>query len=322
MSNSREIVICGLDGVLALIEHRLHHLHNDEGQKHWDKFLQACIDDMPNLPLIDRLNQARAEGVPVVIVTTRESSVRDQTLAWLRRWDIGYDGLWMRPARDRTEAGRFKATVIDQHYPGLKIRRVYESTQHLGVVRWCDERSIPCTLIGPNQGSGDSREQLELKVVRHSCEHVSLYPFYGEDDFAWDERLNHLATTPCRPCQAQEQAQERQQKATEAKLAAKERGLPPLEGSDRQVEWAESIRLNAFGAVDKVLRWVEENNEQAEAEDPDHWSTIKQGIAKAITWLEEQVEAKWWIDHRHGIMNNLDGGRVLLSAVAEQEGYF
>jgi len=322
MPTSREIVICGLDGVLALIEHRLHHLYNDEGIKHWERFLEACSGDMPNLPLIDRLNQARAEGIPVVIVTGRSSAVQDKTLAWLKQWDIGYDGLWMRPARDFTEAGRFKAAIIQQHYPGAKIRRVYECTQHLGVARWCEENSIPCTLIGPNQGDGDSREQLELKVIHHSCEHTALYPFYGEDDFAWDERVKQLAMAPCRVCQAEEQNEERQRRATEAKLAARERGLPPLEGSDRQVEWAESIRLSAFGAIDKVFRWIEENDEHARAEDPDHWDTVKQGIGKAIAWLEEQVEAKWWIDHRHGIMNNLDGGRALLSAVAEQEGYF
>jgi hypothetical protein len=321
MSGNQEIVICGLDGVLALIEHRLHHLYNEEGVKHWDRFLDACDEDMPNLPLIDRLNQARAEGVPVVIISGRNTSVKDKTEKWLADWHIGYDALWMRPARDYSKAGEFKAAIIEQHYHGMQVRRVYETTQHLDVARWCEQNMIPCTLIAHNQGNGESREQLDLKVIRHACEHVVLHPFYGDDDYTWDERAQQLAASPCRVCQADEQEQERQQKAAQARLFASERGLPPLEGSDRQVAWAETVRLSAFGAVDKVLKWMDEVDAQAEEEDPDYWYGVKQGIKRSIEFLEEQCEAKWWIDHRHGIMNNLDGGRALLSSIAQEMGY-
>jgi hypothetical protein len=322
MNAPQEIVICGLDGVIALLEHRLHHLHNEEGVKHWDRFLAACSDDMPNLPLIDRLNQARAEGVPVILLTGRSSAVKRQTEQWLRDWGIGHDALWMRPAGDFRPAAEFKAAVLEQHFPGARIRRVYESVQHLAMANWCTERTIPCTLVGPNQGNGESREQLDLRVVTHCCDHTMLYPFYGDDDYTWEERLQQLAAAPCRLCQAEEQAAARRQKASEARLAARERGLPPLEGSERQVEWAEGIRLTAFAAIDKVRRWADQVNDQAEQEDPEHWHGVRQGIEKAAAWLEEQVEAKWWIDHCRGVHNNVDGGRALLGAIAERIGLF
>lgn len=322
MPEAKEIVICGLDGVIALIEHRLHHLYNEEGVKDWDRFLEACGDDMPNLPLIDRLNQARGEGVPVILLSGRSSAVREKTVAWLRQWHIGYDALWMRPAGDYTTAARYKAAIIERHFPGATIRRVYESARQLGVARWCAERGIPCTLIAHNQGNGETREQFELKVLNHACGHVSLYPFYGDDDFAWGERVRQLADLSCPLCQAEEREEERRQRADEARLTARERGLPPLEGSDRQVAWAETIRANAFGAIDKVLRWADRVGAEAEAEDPDHWQTTRQSISRAVAYLEQQVEAKWWIDHRQGIANSLDGGRALLSAVAEQQGFF
>lgn len=321
MSEPGEIVVCGLDGVLALIEHRLHHLYNEQGLRDWEAFHAACGEDMPNLPLIHRLNQAREEGVPVVLLTGRSAAVRERTEQWLRRWRVGYDALWMRPPADRRPAVALKAAVLDQHYAGLRIRRVYESAQHLDVARWCTGRNIPCTLFGPNQGNGATRELFELKSVEHACGHLTLYPFYGDDDYAWDDRRGQLAQGPCLLCQAEEAAVERERRALEARLAARERGLPPLEGSDRQVAWAEGIRLTAFGAVDKVLKWVAQNEAQAEAEDPDHWQEVKQAIDKAVAYLQAQVEAKWWIDHRHGIMNNLDSGRALLSAVAQQQGY-
>ncbi|GAB4300816.1 MAG: hypothetical protein Kow0096_21170 [Thiohalomonadaceae bacterium] len=322
MPEPNEIVICGLDGVLALIEHRLHHLYNDEGVKHWDRFLAACGDDMPNLPLIDRLNQARAEGVPVILLTGRSASVREQTLAWLRRWQIGYDGLWMRPANDYKPAVDFKSAVIAQHYPDAAIRRVYESDTHLDFAHWCTEQNIPCTLIGHNQGNSETRELFELKVVHHACGHTVLYPFYGDDDFTWPDRLQQLGESPCRLCQVEEQRKEQRQKSAQARHRAQQRGLPPLEGSDKQVAWAETVRLNAFGAIDKVLKWMEQVSAQAEEEDPDHWHMMQQGIHKAIAYLENQVDAKWWIDHRHGIYNSLDGGRALLSSIAQELGFY
>ncbi len=321
MSAQQEIVICGLDGVLALIEHRLHHLYNDEGEKRWDRFLDACDDDMPNLPLIDRLNQARDEGVPVVIISGRSSSVKEKTEQWLARWHIGYDALWLRPARDFSKAAELKASIIEQHYHDKTIRRFYETVQHLDVARWCEHNTIPCTLVGHNQGNGADREQLDLKVIRHACGHTVLHPFYGDDEHSWDERACQLADAPCRVCQADEQARERERQASAARLHAAERGLPPLEGSPKQVAWAETIRLSAFGAADKVLKWIEEVDDKASEEDPDHWHEIKRGVEKAVAYLEEQTEARWWIDHRHGIINSLDGGRALLSSIAQELGF-
>jgi len=322
MPDPQEIVICGLDGVLALLEHRLHHLYNEEGVKHWDRFLADCGEDMPNLPLIDRLNEARAAGTPVVIITGRNTSAKAQTLKWLADWHIGYDALWMRPERDFSSSADFKAAILAQHYPGILIRRVYESETHLDVARWCAEQNIPYNLVGHNQGNGESREQLDLKVVPHACGHTMLYPFYGDDEFTWAERAQQLVQASCRLCAAAERQEEQRKKAVQARYHAAERGLPPLEGSDKQVAWAETVRINAFGAIDKVNKWVEQVNAQAEEEDPDHWHSVKQGIRKATEYLEEQTDAKWWIDHRHGMMNNLEGGRALLSSIAQEMGYF
>lgn len=321
MPTADEIIICELDGVLALVEHRLHHLHNAEGQRDPERFNAACLDDMPNLPLIARLNQAHQAGLPIILITARDAQAHSQTEQWLHQWQIHYDALWMRPHRDRATTGQFKAAIIEQHYCRNTIRRLYESAWHLDVARWCEQHTIPCTLFGPNQGDGETRELFELKVIRHACDHVMLYPFYGADDYAWDERCTQLTQGVCLQCQAMAADSAREQKTIAARQAAQLRGLPLLEGSDKQVAWAEGIRLSAFSAIDKVQNWIVQYNTEAEQQDPDYWYTVKHGIERAIGYLEEQADAKWWIDHRHGIMNNLDGGRALLSAVAEQQGY-
>lgn len=315
------IVVCGLDGVLALLEHRLHHLASESGERNWEAFHAACGDDMPNLPLIERLNQARAEGSHIVLVSGRSAQVREQTLRWLDDWHIGYDGLWLRSPSDFRPAHEYKASLLASHYPGVAIHRVYESARQLDVARWCTEQQIPYTLVGHNQGDGESREQLDLKVIHHGCGHTMLHPFYGDNDFIWSERCNQLTVTPCALCHADQQRQERAQRTAHARLQASERGLPPLEGSDKQTAWAEGVRLNAFGAIDKVMRWAEQVTPHAREEDPDHWDTLLQGMTRAIHWLEQQSDAKWWIDHRHAISNNLDSGRAMLSAIAVEHGY-
>jgi hypothetical protein len=321
MSDNKPLVVCGLDGVLALLEHRLHYLYNEEGPRDWEGFHAACGEDMPNFKLIDRLNQARGEGAQIILISARSSAVREQTLRWLSDWQIGYDALWLRPPRDFRPTEEYKAEILTRHYPGVAVRRVYESTRQLGMARWCRQQDIPCTLIGHNQGNGESREQLELMVLPHPCGHTMLHPFYGDDDYGWAERARQIATGPCALCHADEQLRERQQQAEQARLQAAQRGLPPLEGSDRQVAWAEGVRLGAFGAIDKVLRWVEQVEAQAMAEDPDYWQGVKQGMQRAILWLEAQTDAKWWIDHRHGMANSLDSGRAMLSAIATELGY-
>ncbi len=321
MTQSSEIVICGLDGVLAMIEHRLHHLYNEEGIRHWERFHADCIDDMPNLPLIDRLNQARAEGIAVILLSGRSSAVADRTRTWLARWQIGYDGLFLRPPGNFRPSAEYKESVIASNFSGVAIRRIYESDTHLDVAAWATERNIPCTLIGHNQGNGESREQFELKVIRHRCGHTVLHPFYGDDDFTWADRATQLEQGICRLCAAADQREERRKKAVQASYHARERGLPPLEGSDRQVAWAETVRLGAFSAIDKVFKWMEQVNEEAKREDPDYWHSVQQGVRRSVAYLEQQRDAKWWIDHRHGMHNNLDSGRALLSSIAQEMGY-
>jgi len=50
MSVEKNIIIFDLDGTLALIEHRVHHITSEKPD--WTAFYAACADDLPNSPLI------------------------------------------------------------------------------------------------------------------------------------------------------------------------------------------------------------------------------------------------------------------------------
>lgn len=320
--DDKALVVCGIDGVLALLEHRLHHLHGEDGERDWEAFHAACIDDMPNFALIDRLNRARAEGNPVILLSGRSEGARAVTTTWLAQWGIGYDALWLRPARDFRPAAQFKAELLREKYPQRPIRRMYESARQLDVARWCLAEQIPYTLTGHNQGNGESRERYELQVIQHACGHTMLHPFYGDDDFQWPERIAQLREGACALCQAEQREREQQQRVISARRQAEEQGLPPLLGSERQVMWAELIRQDAMAAIDKVHQWVARVDHQAREEDPDHWDSVRHGMARAVEWLQQQDDAKWWIDHRHAMRNQLESGRAMLSSIANEQGYF
>lgn len=49
----------------------------------WRGFFAACVDDLPNLPVIAALHAHRAAGHQIVIASGRSDEVREKTRAWL-----------------------------------------------------------------------------------------------------------------------------------------------------------------------------------------------------------------------------------------------
>lgn len=79
-------IVFDLDGTLALIDHRLHHIR--DGKKDWDAFFAACREDVPNLPAIETLRCMVQGGHHVAIWSGRSDAVRHETEAWLETWGI------------------------------------------------------------------------------------------------------------------------------------------------------------------------------------------------------------------------------------------
>lgn len=127
------IVICDLDGTLALDHHRHHHLNKPcdgcdgggmidhdifrrecptckgKGIVHdWDKYFAACEGDIlqPNIAVL--LEDLRDAGHKIYILTGRSDSVVEKTLLWLQRYEVIYDHLFMRAEDDRTDDHKLK----------------------------------------------------------------------------------------------------------------------------------------------------------------------------------------------------------------------
>lgn len=117
------IAIVDIDGVVADVRHRLHHITGRP--KDWDAFFDAAVDDPPHaegLGVVRRL----AEGHEIVYVTGRPNRLRAATAEWLDRHDIGGHQLMMRPNGDRRPAAQVKVELLAELARGREIGMVVD----------------------------------------------------------------------------------------------------------------------------------------------------------------------------------------------------
>ena len=106
---SRPLAVFDIDGVLADVRHRLHHV---EGRpKDWDAFFDAAADDPPLAQGV-ALAQESAGECDVVYVTGRPERCRADTLAWFRRHGLPEGRLSMRRDNDRRPARLAKPQLL------------------------------------------------------------------------------------------------------------------------------------------------------------------------------------------------------------------
>ena len=97
-SDVGEAVIFDIDGTLALIDHRRHHVESKPTD--WDAFFGTMDKDEPNIPVINTLRGLMAGGYIGLICSGRPEDYRDVTEVWLRHHSILYQRLYMRPSGD------------------------------------------------------------------------------------------------------------------------------------------------------------------------------------------------------------------------------
>ena len=102
---STPLAVFDIDGVLADVRHRLHHL--ERRPKNWAAFFTSAPAD----PVWDegvRLVAEAAQDCEIVYLTGRPETSRKDTAAWLARHGLPKGTLSMRRAGDRRPAARTK----------------------------------------------------------------------------------------------------------------------------------------------------------------------------------------------------------------------
>lgn len=105
----RPIAVIDIDGVVADVRHRLHHL--DHRPKNWGAFFAAAGDDPPLEVGVDRVRALLADH-DVVYLTGRPERCRGATERWLDAHGIGGHPVLMRANHDRRPARYTKAEEL------------------------------------------------------------------------------------------------------------------------------------------------------------------------------------------------------------------
>ena len=106
----RRIAVFDVDGVLADVRHRLHHV--EKRPKDWDSFFAAMDDDAALTDGVELAHRHAADGLDIVYLTGRNEGYRALTLAWLARHGLPEGRLVMRREDDRRPARLFKPQAL------------------------------------------------------------------------------------------------------------------------------------------------------------------------------------------------------------------
>jgi hypothetical protein len=101
----RPFAVVDIDGVLADVRHRVHHVSGPD--KDWDAFFAAAPDDRPleeGLAVAERV----AHDHEVVYLSGRPERCRKDTERWLKQHGLPQGGVVLRPEGDRRPSRMFK----------------------------------------------------------------------------------------------------------------------------------------------------------------------------------------------------------------------
>lgn len=115
----RGLAVFDVDGVLADVGHRLHHLEG--GRKDWGAFFAAADRDPPLEVGLQLAAELSAEH-DLAYLTGRPEHLRRVTQRWLARYDLPAGPLWMRPRGDFRPARVMKLDALSE----LSVDRTVE----------------------------------------------------------------------------------------------------------------------------------------------------------------------------------------------------
>ena len=113
---SKPIVIVDIDGTIADVRHRLHHIKGPR-KKNWKAFFEAMDRDKPIESMIAQVHELEKKH-DIIVVTGRPEHYRKRTEKWLREHDIRYVRLFMRPDGDHRRDYTVKEEVLRKYAKG------------------------------------------------------------------------------------------------------------------------------------------------------------------------------------------------------------
>ena len=121
--------------------------------------------------------------------------------------------------------------------------------------------------------------------VTYACGHTETTELFGKHTDR-EKRLAYLSTIDCPECYSRKQIEA---------AKAKSIGFPGLIGTEKQINWANQIRVNAISSVDAFVKMVDEMNPT----NIDQKVVALAMINDYKTMLLSKTECRWWINNRN-----------------------
>jgi hypothetical protein len=120
---NNQTVIVDIDGTLADISHRRHHLEGK--RKRWGKFFREMDRDLPIPEVAAKVRKLSQDHI-IILVSGRPDEYREVTEQWLNRHDIPYQQLHMRKSGDFRPDDVVKQEILDRHLRKEDIKLVID----------------------------------------------------------------------------------------------------------------------------------------------------------------------------------------------------
>jgi uncharacterized HAD superfamily protein len=154
----KPVVLVDIDGTLADVRHRLHHIRGG-GRKNWKAFFEGMDRDTPIASIIAWV-QSLVPQHEIVILTGRPEQYRARTIAWLNKQQVPFDVLVMRGNGDHRPDYEMKRDVLDR-VPKHRIKLVIEDRPPV-----CDmwlKQGVRCVLV-----NSDEANQMVNEIYREA----------------------------------------------------------------------------------------------------------------------------------------------------------
>ncbi|HXG64952.1 MAG TPA: hypothetical protein VNO70_07575 [Blastocatellia bacterium] len=146
MPTKRKDVIVDIDGTLADVTHRLHHIRGKP--KSWQKFFALMPEDKPVQKVIDQVLDLAKEH-NIYVVSGRPEDYRGVTADWLRLHQVPYKALYMRKAGDYRPDDVVKQEILDEHFDRENIELVIEDRPR--VIRMWKKNGLKVQDVGTGE---------------------------------------------------------------------------------------------------------------------------------------------------------------------------
>jgi phosphoglycolate phosphatase-like HAD superfamily hydrolase len=141
-----EAFIFDLDGTLANLEHRRHHVIKPN--RRWNQFFDECGKDAPISDVISIYNILAQHEYSMLVVSGRSDRVRVQTRAWLAANNLGTADLFMRRDGDYRADDIIKREIYETLIlPSYNVIGVFDDRDR--VVRMWRDLGLRCYQVAP-----------------------------------------------------------------------------------------------------------------------------------------------------------------------------